>query len=106
MPLASSSLYIGFTPTTKPNSHLSLTLSLILSCLSPEEAAGMMTTIEPFENVFVITSDNATDIGKLLNVTQLCYIQVNHAVNGYAPAAAEASKGITTKWNAAQTRQP
>lgn len=74
-----------------------LTLHRLLSLtasLTPEEAAGMMTTIEPFKNIMIITSDDATAIKKLLNVTQLNYNQVNHAVNVYAPAARETCKGV------------
>lgn len=62
--------------------------------LTSEEAAGMMTTIEPFKNILIITSDSANAIRKILSVTQLSFNQVNHPVSVYAPAARETCKGV------------
>ncbi|KAH9378608.1 hypothetical protein HPB48_018318 [Haemaphysalis longicornis] len=59
-----------------------------------EEAACMMTTIEPFKNILVIISDSADAIRKILNVTQVSFNQGNHTVNVYAPAARESCKGV------------
>ncbi|KAH9359643.1 hypothetical protein HPB48_019444 [Haemaphysalis longicornis] len=62
--------------------------------LTSEEASGMMTTIQPFKNILVITSDSANAIRKICNVTQLSFNQVNHPLSGYTPAARETCKGV------------
>ncbi|KAH9382566.1 hypothetical protein HPB48_011992 [Haemaphysalis longicornis] len=67
---------------------------VLTSNLTAEEAAGMTTTVEPFKNIVVMTSNNISTIKKLLMITQITHDQTTHSVSVYAPAARETCKGV------------
>lgn len=67
---------------------------VLTSNLTAEEAAGMTTTVEPFKNIVVMTSNNISTINKLLMITQITHDQTTHSVSVYAPAARETCKGV------------
>ncbi|KAH9372721.1 hypothetical protein HPB48_022405 [Haemaphysalis longicornis] len=74
---------------------LALHRTLVLtSNLTAEEAAGMTTTVEPFKNIVVMTSNNISTMNKLLMITQITHDQTTHSVSAYAPAARETCKGV------------
>ncbi|KAH9366113.1 hypothetical protein HPB48_021885 [Haemaphysalis longicornis] len=54
----------------------------------------MTTTVEPFKNIVVMTSNNISTINKLLMITQITHDQTTHSVSVYAPAARETCKGV------------